>query len=134
MTHEQETTSWEQAANWYSASSKQRNKRWNDGSDEMQRELQRDDIPTMPKTATSWRHRHKTMDKSIPVDMAVARPVTKGEWAGNAKAEAAYNKEWTNLKARKVIDETKVRSWKQLHKKHRKTIQRSILVSCSVSW
>ena len=90
LTYEQETKSWEQAANWYSASSKRRNKQWDDGSDEMQRELQRDDIPAMPRSVTSWRHRHKTHDKSIPVDMAVARPVTKVEWAGNAKAEAAY--------------------------------------------
>ena len=114
LTHEQETQSWEQEANWYSASRKRRNKKWSDGSDEMTRELQRDEIPAMPKTATSWRHRHRAMDKSIPVDMAVARPVTKGEWTGNAKAEAAYEKEWANLKARGVIDETRVRSWKQV--------------------
>ena len=36
--------------------------------------------------------------------MAVARPVTRNEWIGNVKAEAALNKEWTNLMDRGVIE------------------------------
>ena len=59
----------------------------------------------------NWRHRHRTHDKSLPVDFAVARPLTKKEWAGNEKGEAAYKKEWDNLYSRGVVQYDEVRSW-----------------------
>lgn len=86
----------------------------------MQKALLQDDAdeaqPHMkcPLSRKRSRHRHRSHDKSIPIDMAVARPITRGEWLGNAKAEAAYNKEWTNLGQRKVFDKSTVTSWKKV--------------------
>ena len=69
-------------------------------------------IPAMPcQTQIGAKHRPKTHTSSFMIPACVARPVGKQEIASEPKAQAAIQKEWANLRLRKVWDDSIVREW-----------------------
>ena len=71
------------------------------------------DIPTMPRRMRPDVHR--PISPFAFMNACVARPVTRKEASGNAKAKAAMDKEWGNLvKKKKTWSYDKVMAWSEI--------------------
>ena len=64
-----------------------------------------------------WRQRQKMEDTTpfrLPFSLLVARPVSRNEYIGDAKAMEAYWKEWQNLEAKQTWDWDTLREWHEV--------------------
>lgn len=70
------------------------------------------DMPAMPRGTRSGIHRPIT--PLAFMNVCVARPVTRKESSGNAKAKAAMDKEWGNLVKKTTWPYEKVMEWSEV--------------------
>ena len=81
------------------------------------------EVQRLPRTRHNQSHRKRNFVGDIPFSAHVARPVSKKEWENDKSGNGwtAYQKEWDNLRNRKVWQNYTVREWSEVAAEARNT-------------